>query len=201
MAVPGPKNWISNVWFVVGFVLALFVGWVIFPPALYSEKVQPVDFSHAKHGLDKDLTCESCHAFRDDGSYTGIPKTQVCFDCHDEMPNSEDPREAQFIEEYVKTGKEIDWYVYSKQPPCVYFSHAPHVKTAKMECLTCHGPKETENHLPVYEQNRLTKYSRGIWGKNMFPWKSNSWDRMKMDDCAECHTDKGTSNACFVCHK
>ena len=191
----------GNVWFFVGLVIVLVIGWGIFPQALYSKKMQPVDFSHAKHGLESDLTCESCHAFREDGSYTGIPDTKTCFECHDEVPNSDDPREAQFIDEYVKPGKEIEWLVYSKQPPCVYFSHAPHVKMAKLDCTVCHGPKKEENTPPVYQENRLTKYSRNIWGYNMFPWKSNTWDRMKMNDCADCHEDHGTSNACFVCHK
>jgi hypothetical protein len=24
---------------------------------------------------------------------------------------------------------------------------------------------------------------------------------MKMSDCGDCHEERGTSNACFVCHK
>jgi uncharacterized paraquat-inducible protein A len=42
-----------------------------------------------------------------------------------------------------------------------------------------------------------------IWGRNIAGYKKNTWDRMKMDDCADCHTQKGkeNNNACFVCHK
>jgi hypothetical protein len=53
-----------------------------------------------------------------------------------------------------------------------------------MECVTCHGPiGESEVSRP-YEYNRITGYSRDIWGKNIAGFKKNSWDRMKMDDCA-----------------
>ena len=41
--------------------------------------------------------------------------------------------------------------------------------------------------LKDYEVNRITGYSRDIWGKNIGGFKKNTWDRMKMDDCAECH--------------
>ena len=201
MAAPGRSKCSGNYLFVVGFVVALFIGWVVFPPLLYSKKTQPVAFSHERHGKGQGLTCESCHAFREDGSFSGIPKTDSCYDCHNEMANSEDPREIRFIEDYLIPEKEIQWYVYSKQPVCVYFSHAPHVKLAKMDCITCHGPKVDERNPPVYEENRLTGYSRDIWGRNMFPWKSHPWDRMKMTDCSDCHEKNGASNACFVCHK
>ncbi|HBF43095.1 MAG TPA: cytochrome C, partial [Desulfobacteraceae bacterium] len=51
--------------------------------------------------------------------------------------------------------------------------------------------------------NRMTGYSINIWGRNIAGYKTNTWDRMKMDDCAECHTKTGheENNACFVCHK
>jgi hypothetical protein len=105
----------------------------------------------------------------------------------------------------VAEEKEVPWLVYSKQPDCVYFSHIPHVKMANLECATCHGKHSETDQLPLYEENRLTGYSRNIWGKRLSGvyFKKEPYDRMKMDDCAECHTKKGRkeNNACFVCHK
>lgn len=79
-----------------------------------------------------------------------------------------------------------------------------------MDCVTCHGHiGESESARP-YEYNRITGYSRDIWGKNIAGIKKNSWDRMKMDDCAQCHKEAGiihtssvqtNRDACFVCHK
>jgi hypothetical protein len=103
----------------------------------------------------------------------------------------------------------VPWLIYSRQPDCVFFSHAAHVKAGKMECVTCHGPIGESETLKTYEQNRITGYSRDIWGPNMAGIKRNSWDRMKMDDCAECHAQakvpagsvQTEKDGCFVCHK
>jgi hypothetical protein len=199
---PRRSFWSGVAYFLSGLVLMLFLGWWVFPRVLYSQKAQPFNFAHVKHGENLDLTCDSCHAFRPDGSYQGIPKLESCTGCHEpDALQGEDPQEAFFVENYVKKEKEVPWLVYSKQPPCVYFSHAPHVMMAKIECKTCHGPKEKEEVLPLYEENRLSGYSRNIWGRRISGIKINSWDRMKMNDCAECHAEHGASNACFVCHK
>ena len=56
---------------------------------------------------------------------------------------------------------------------------------------------------------RISRYSRDIWGHNIAGIKRNSWDRMKMDDCAEYHASANVpagsvqtqKDGCFVCHK
>ena len=194
--------------FILGLIASLLIGWVAFPPLLYSQKKQPVDFNHALHNGLVDNGCESCHFFREDGTYSGVPKLAQCIECHEEA-NSEDPEEIKFVEEYVKKEREVPWLVYSRQPACVFFSHAAHVKTAQMDCVTCHGPIGQSESLKPYQQNRITGYSRDIWGENMLGLKRNSWDRMKMDDCADCHATSGVSggsvqtqkDGCLVCHK
>jgi hypothetical protein len=72
-----------------------------------------------------------------------------------------------------------------------------------LECEICHGDHGKNEQMPKYKKNRLTGYSIDIWGRNIAGYKSNPWDRMKMDDCADCHTEAGVeeNNACFVCHK
>jgi hypothetical protein len=202
------------VYFMAGLIPALVIGWVLFPVVLHSEQPQPISFSHAIHtdpdiagiGGDSDVeTCLFCHSFRDDGTFAGIPALDTCIQCHDDpdYPLGETPEEALFLNEYVANEKEIPWLVYSRQPNCVYFSHIAHVKMGKMNCSVCHGDHGRSYQLPDYKENRLTGYSINIWGHNIMGFKSNTWDRMKMDDCAECHTEKGReeNNACFVCHK
>ena len=152
--------------------------------------------------------CESCHYFREDGSFAGIPTLESCMECHEEALG-ESEAEENFIQDYVYPEREIPWLVYSKQPACVYFSHAAHVLKGGMDCKTCHGDIGESDHLKVYEENRITGYSRDIWGKNMIGLKKNTWDRMKMDDCAECHMKENVrqgsvqtgKGGCFVCHK
>ena len=194
--------------FIVGLIASLIVGWVIFPQLLYSQKRQPVGFNHALHNEEVDNECESCHFFREDGTYSGVPKLAQCIECHEEV-QGEDPEEAKFVNEYVAKGREVPWLIYSRQPDNVFFSHVVHVKTAQMECVTCHGNIGESESLKVYEENRISGYSRDIWGKNIAGFKRNSWDRMKMDDCSECHVKENINQnsvqtlkgGCFVCHK
>ncbi len=194
--------------FFVGLAISLIVGWGIFPQLLYSKKEQPVDFNHKLHVEEVENGCESCHYFRADGSFSGIPKISDCIECHeDTMGESE--AEHVFVTEYVHKGREVPWMVYAKQPDCVFFSHAAHVKMGEISCETCHGHIGESDHARAYEENRITGYSRDIWGERISGFKKETWERMKMDDCAGCHeemTGRITSvqtqyDACFVCHK
>ncbi|MDY6837355.1 MAG: menaquinone reductase multiheme cytochrome c subunit QrcA [Thermodesulfobacteriota bacterium] len=204
--------------FFVGFVSHFVVGWVALPVLLYAEKEQPIDFNHQLH-VEELGECEGCHYFREDGSFSGVPKLDNCLECHEEAMG-ENPEEAKFVAEYVEPGKEIPWLIYSRQPVCVFFSHAAHVNMAEIECLICHGSMGDSKHTRPYQYNRLTKYSRDIWGWNIAGMAESGWERlnrddlaeagdleparMKMDDCAECHEGhkgKGYRDACFVCHK
>ncbi len=186
----------------------MIVGWIIFPNLLYSQKTQPIDFNHAMHNELVDNGCESCHFFREDGTYSGVPKLAQCIGCHEEV-QGETEDEKTFVTEYVANGREVPWLIYSRQPDCVFFSHAAHVKGAGMECVVCHGEIGESTSLKTYEENRITGYSRDIWGKNIAGIKKNTWDRMKMDDCSECHVKNNVKQnsvqtgkeACFVCHK
>jgi len=211
---PGPDDDTGNgaaipivLFFALGLIASLIVGWVVFPKVLYSQKRQPVDFNHVLHNEEVG-DCDSCHFFREDGTFSGVPKLAQCIDCHEEV-NGEDPEEAKFVNEYVAKAREVPWLIYSRQPQNVYFSHAAHVIMGKMECVTCHGHIGESESLKVYEENRISGYSRDIWGRNMAGFKRNTWDRMKMDDCSECHVKENVNQnsvqthrgGCFVCHK
>ena len=195
------------IFFLSGLIGALIVGWIVFPLILYSKKSQPLNFSHVSHGPESDagLECEECHSFYEDGTFSGIPGIKNCMECHDdpESPLGESPEEVRLFTDYIEPGREIPWLIYSRQPDCVYFPHIAHVNMAETECKVCHGDFSTRKSPPVYKVNRLTRYSIDIWGRNIAGYKRNTWDRMKMDDCAKCHTQKGkeNNNACFVCHK
>ena len=194
--------------FIIGLVASLMVGCVVFAKLLYSQKDQPFDFNHELHNGLVDDGCQSCHFFREDGSFAGVPKLAQCRDCHEDV-QGETKDEAVFVNDYVAKNREVPWLLYSKQPPCVFFSHSAHVKMGGMDCVTCHGPIGESATLKPYEENRITGYSRDIWGKSLAGLKHNTWDRMKMDDCSECHVKLGVNQtsvqtgkgACFVCHK
>jgi len=186
--------------FFIAFVVCFLSCWLLFPKVLYSEKSQPFNFNHRLH-VQEIGDCESCHSFRDDGSFAGIPKTSKCLECHDEL-QGDTKDEKIFVSQYASKDKEVPWFIYSKQPDCVFFSHAAHIKAAGMDCKTCHGNIGDSTTCKPYEENRITGYSRDIWGKNIWGFKKHSWDRMKMDDCAQCHEkETGDKGSCFQCHK
>ena len=171
--------------FFAGFILALVFGWVIFPKILYSVNQQPIKFSHALPD-HADLGCENCHYFRDDGTYSGIPKLETCRECHEDV-QGENPEEEKFVEEYVQKDKEVPWLRYQWQPDNVYFSHAAHLKVEKpLPCTTCHRDVTKEKVPPPVRINRLTGYH---------------YCTMKMQKCEDCHARRGANNACNVCHK
>jgi hypothetical protein len=194
--------------FIVGLAASMAVCWGVFPELLYSQKRQPLNFNHKIHVAKVKHGCKSCHYFRADGSFNGIPKLKDCVGCHkEEQGQSAD--EAKFVTQYLRKHRQVPWLSYSRQPDCVFFSHAAHVKMAHMKCETCHGNIGHSVKLPVYEQNRISGYSRAIWGQAISGLGKNTWDRMKMDDCAACHarmkgmrTSAQTQHeACFACHK
>ncbi|MBF0112519.1 MAG: cytochrome c3 family protein [Desulfamplus sp.] len=186
--------------FIAAFAVCFLSGWLLFPSLLYSKKEQPFNFNHALH-VEQTSGCESCHYFREDGSFAGVPKNSSCMECHEsQLGDTKD--EEIFMTEYVEKGIEVPWYIYSKQPDCVFFSHSAHVVGAKMDCVTCHGHIGESESLKPYQENRITGYSRDIWGESIWGIKKNPWDRMKMDDCAQCHQEEtGSKGACFQCHK
>lgn len=187
--------------FLLGLIAALLTGWVIFPEVLYKSYDQPVQFSHKAHGEEgAGMACEDCHSFFDDGRFAGIPPVAKCAECHSD-PMTDSPNEIKIVEEYIRPNREIPWLAYSRQPENAFFSHAVHVKRGGVECKECHGDHGQGDSLRLYQVNRITGYSRDIWGSSMARMRKGSWDGMKMDDCADCHTSRNVPNTCFGCHK
>jgi len=194
-------GWVILAFFVIGFGFSLLSGWVGFPDLLYKEVPHPFDFSHQTHtAMVGD--CSSCHYFREDGSFSGSPTLQNCDYCH-QFVQGDTEDEKIFVEEYVMEGKEVPWNIYAEQPDCVYFSHAPHVKGADIDCAACHGDIGESDSLRPYQENRLTGYSRDIWGWEIARLGEPKYaPRMKMMDCVDCHVEETDSKgSCFQCHK
>lgn len=186
--------------FVLGLVVALVFGWWIFPELLFSRQEQPVQFSHETHLKDASLQCSACHHLRADGTFAGLPTTRDCAACHSQLLGKS-KAERDFVDNYVKKGREVKWLTYQKQPDNVFFSHAVH---SLATCNSCHDFSERElcsnchvdvtqgKFPPVFRENRLSGYSQST---------------MKMWQCEQCHANPShlgstnASNACFVCHK
>jgi len=189
-----------NILIVAGLAAGLGAGWAGFPRAIYNSRPQPVDFSHKIHIDKAGAKCEDCHAIREDGSFAGFPTVEQCGACH-AAPMGTSAAEKKFIDAYVTPHKEPVWLAYARQPENVYFSHATHVKRAQLKCEVCHGNEGSADHPRPFEQDRVSGYSRDIWGGQGRPG-------MKMSDCVDCHRRSAVKNAtavgdlsCLDCHK
>ena len=134
---------LGGIIFFTGFIVALILGWVVFPDLLYSKKAQPINFSHVAH---QDASCEDCHVARDDGTYAGIPRIDKCKECHESQMGQQES-ERILVEEYIQKDREVPWQIYAWQPDNVYFSHAPH-KAKGVQCVRCHRDVSKEEKLP-----------------------------------------------------
>lgn len=187
--------------FLAGLCFSLLLGWYVFPYALYEKMEQPIQFSHKVHTGDTGgLTCADCHEIKADGRFSGIPTLEKCSTCHSSAIGSS-PQEKILIDEYVAKNREIPWLVYAKQPQNVYFSHASHVKLAGLECKQCHGNHGSSDTLRAFQHNRISGYSRDIWGSSISRITFGANDGAKMDDCIACHDGRAVSNTCLKCHK
>lgn len=194
MSLRGP------IFFLTGFAAALAAGWIGLPAALYETHPQPLAFNHRVHKDKASMACQDCHAFREDGSFAGIPKLDNCAACH-AQPLGDSATERAFVEQFVTPNREIPWRVYSRQPMNVRFSHAIHVQAGKLACEECHGGHGSSASLRPYQENRISGYSRDIWGPNLARVSLKPGEGMKMTDCESCHARQGVEAGCLGCHK
>ena len=187
--------------FAIGLAAALGLGWIAFPRALYRTENQPLQFNHKLHSSDKvGSKCADCHALTPTGSFS-VPALDACSGCHAE-PVTQSANEKLLVEKYVKPNRPVPWRVYARQPENVRFPHAIHIQRAKLKCEQCHGEHGKSESLRPYQENRISGYSRDIWGYSISRIvMDTSHPAMKMDDCAACHREHRVDSSCLDCHK
>lgn len=187
--------------FVLGLATALLAGWLAFPKLLYTRQNQPLAFRHKKHAEKSGFAeCAQCHALREDGAFAGVPSLDTCASCHSERVGSS-PDEGILVAGYVKEGQEVPWLVYARQPANVWFSHAIHTRRGGLACRECHSTQGESDEQRVYEKNRISGYSRDIWGHSISRIRWTRHDGMKMDDCERCHRQRHIQVGCLGCHQ
>lgn len=125
---------------------------------------QPVKFSHAKHAGELKMDCKYCHFAADKGRHAGIPPTELCLNCHNQVKTNSP--EIRKIKEAVDSGENIQWVKVNFFPDYAYFNHAQHVNVANLQCQQCHGPVQ---EMEIYYQH----------------------EKLNMGWCIECHREKG----------
>lgn len=140
-------------------------------PVGYAPK-QPIAYSHKTH-VALGLKCNGCHTASGEGFQMSFPKEAFCMGCHSSVKT--DSPEIAKLAEAAKTKTPIAWERVYRTMDIVWFSHASHVKEAKIECAECHGD--------VAQMTVVSKFRP-----------------LNMKDCMDCHAERNANNGCDFCH-
>ncbi|RMH02872.1 MAG: hypothetical protein D6702_07565 [Planctomycetota bacterium] len=136
---------------------------------------QPIAFNHRLHVEEQGLDCEDCHPGCRSEVKPGIPDADTCLMCHAEA-QGDSGEEARLVAMLAR-GESPAWRPLFRQPPHVFFSHRRHTAVAELDCGECHGDIGSSTTPP-----RLP-------------------DKLRMDDCRDCHLERGVSVSCSACHR
>lgn len=146
------------------------------------EPDQPIAFSHKIHAGENRIDCRYCHFASERGKVAGIPPTQVCMNCHEQV--RKDAPEIVKLREAIAERKPIAWVRVHELPSFVYFNHSVHVKGG-VQCQQCHGPVESMTRM-----RQESSLSMG-WCLDCHRVNGNAPPHDKKTaaggDCARCH--------------
>jgi hypothetical protein len=112
---------------------------------------QPVTFDHRHHTQDDGIDCRYCHTTVDKAATAGVPSTDVCMGCHNQVWNQspilEPVRRSYFSRMPLRYNRVNDL------PDFVYFDHSVHVNHG-VGCVSCHG--RVDEMARVYQVASLT---------------------------------------------
>jgi hypothetical protein len=167
---------------------------------------QPIAFDHRHHVVDDAIDCRYCHDLVDRTPYAGVPPTERCLNCHNQIWNTS-PELARVWASYV-TDTPIHWRRVHQLPDFVYFNHAIHVNKG-VGCETCHG--RVDRMARVFQVAPLTmgwcldchrqpeRYLRPLNEVTAMGWKpeqpqselgpalASRYDVRSITNCTACH--------------
>ena len=97
---------------------------------------QPIEYSHTKHVSELGIDCRYCHFNVEKSSKAGVPPTEVCMNCHNQIKT--DSPEIQKLTQYHEQNIPVPWVKVHKLPDYAYFDHSAHVNKG-VSCVECHG--------------------------------------------------------------
>ena len=111
--------------------------------------MQPVQFDHRHHVKDDGIKCLYCHDLADRSACAGVPPTEVCMGCHNQIWNQSPMLEP--VRRSYFSGLPIPWNRVHLVPDFVFFNHSVHVKNG-VACAQCHGDVTA---MPIDRKERL----------------------------------------------
>lgn len=141
---------------------------------------QPIPFNHRIHAANG-IGCVDCHQGVLTGPRAGIPRVEVCMQCH-EADITENPAagpHVALVRLHAKARTEIPWRRLHELPAHVYYSHRRHVAIARLDCSVCHDDIGQRTAPPAGPVART----------------------LRMESCMACHEARGVENDCARCHR
>jgi len=189
-------------------LLLAATSWLGVAGAARADLVSPGELSRAHQKLEGVQNCTKCHAA---GQRLSAEK---CLECHKEMRGrvaqgkgfhgrlADKACETCHHEHQGRGFPLVDWGDAGQKG----FDHAKtgyplQGKHQKVKCEDCHGPHGSSAVLPPHERNRLSGYSRSIWGPSPARISLEPWQGKKMTDCSGCHAHRDVAESCLGCHK
>ena len=159
-------------------VVALLRYWQQPGPAGATEVGGPAEtipFTHRAH-LAKGVSCLFCHSGALRGPAADLPPLELCAACHRSISTQTEQTKA--VVAAFDQGANVSWSRVYDLPDFVFFSHQPHVATAKLSCRECHGD--------VANMTLATKARRITMGFCLGCHKQQN-ERDRLIDCQICH--------------
>lgn len=162
-------------WLVLAIVILFLLFLIIFGGN--EGIVQPIAFNHKKH-VENNVPCQFCHSMPEGSLKIGIPQTQVCTVCHEDVLYVTPEKEK--IEYYKTENLNIPWRQIYRVPEHVFFSHRAHIKAGNISCESCHGNVPAMS-LPFTQQVVPLKMNGCINCHERVPQIVNPYE------CIDCH--------------
>lgn len=161
---------------------------------------QPIEFPHDRHAGDAaqggmQINCMYCHTYARRSMTAGIPPTQKCIGCHQNIESVRETPRIKKLFEYWEAKKPIPWKKVHDLPDFVRFHHERHIqrfyfqqgKPVQEVCGYCHGDVKT-----MTVARRSKSLSMG--------WCVSCHEKQHPVDAASTKTAQGP-NDCWQCHK
>ena len=169
---------------------------------------QPVPFSHDHHVGQIGIDCRYCHTAVESTAAAGIPPTQTCMNCHNQLWTNAELLEP--VREAYRSGVPVQWERVHDLPDFVYFNHSVHVAKG-IGCQSCHGQME---RMPlVHQAESLTmkwcldchrepeKFVRPRSAIYEFDWPPQEWDQRTEGPRLVEEYGIESLTYCSVCHR
>jgi len=132
----------------------VFLIWWVRTPYVtgqFSQIAQPIPFDHRHHVVDDGIDCLYCHSDAERSPHAGVPSTELCLNCHNQIWNNSPVLER--VWQSRRDRQPIRWQRVTYLPDFVFFNHAIHVHKG-VGCETCHG--RVDRMARVYQVAPLT---------------------------------------------